>query len=164
MKPTETKKRGRPITGAISQVAMAALAGVTVKTLLQWRRLEAVDISDEAAVLTRAATAKRKEPSPAAPTDGGESYSEAKRRRACADADRAEIVARRESGEVIEVAAVEALMVEIGAKMRSRLLSMRSDLVVELEGRTGAQIYAALDKRITELLTAIHNNSPIKKP
>ena len=144
---------------------MAALAGVTVKTLLQWRKLEGVDITDKAAVLTRAAVAKRKEPTnPSPATDGGESYTEARRRRACADADRAEIIAARESGSVIEVSAVEALMVEIGATMRSRLLSMRSDLVVELEGRTGAQIYAALDKRITELLTAIHTNSPIPKP
>ena len=164
MKPTETKKRGRPITGAISQVAMAALAGVTVKTLLQWRRLEAVDISDEAAVLTRAATAKRKEPSPAAPTDGGESYSEAKRRRAVADADRAEIVARRESGSVIAVADVEEIFNQLGAEMRSRLLGWRGDLVVELEGLSSAKIAAVLDRRICELLEGIHKNSTISPP
>ena len=163
MKSPETKKRGRPLTGPISQADMAAHAGVTVKTLLQWRKLEAIDITDKAAVLTRAATAKRKDPTPAAPTDGGESYTEARRRRACADADRAEIIAKRESGSVIALSDVEAVMSEIGSTMRSRLLSMRSDLVVELEGRTGAQIYAALDKRITELLTSIHENSPAPK-
>ena len=162
MKSLKPKKRGRPITGAISQVAMAALAGVSVKTLLQWRKLEGVDITDKAAVLSRAAVAKRKEPPPAAPTDGGESYTEAKRRRAVADADRAEVIARRESGEVIAVAAVEELMTRLGSEMRSRLLSWVGSLPPQLEGLDASRIQRLLREKITDLLTSIHENSPIK--
>ena len=141
-----------------SQAELAKLVGVTAQSLRTWRDAEGLDLADVAAVQARAGRVERDEP-----TDGVESYTDARRRRASADADRAEIIAKREAGSVIALSDVEALMVEIGATMRSRLLSMRSDLVVELEGRTGAQIYAALDKRITELLTAIHNNSPIPK-
>lgn len=142
---------------------MAEKAGVTVKTLLAWRKFEAIDITDKAAVLTRAAVAKRKEPANPAPSPAdGESYSEARRRRAVADADKAEVIARRESGSVIEVAAVEELMTQLGAEMRSRLLGWRGDLVVELEGLSGPKIAAVLDRRICELLERIHRNSPIK--
>ena len=111
---------------------------------------------------TRAATAKRKEPSPAAPTDWGESYSEAQRRRAVADADRAEIVARRESGSVIAVADVEEIFNQLGAEMRSRLLSWIGTLPPQLEGLDAARIQRLLREKITDLLTSIHTNSPIK--
>jgi phage terminase Nu1 subunit (DNA packaging protein) len=164
MKSPETKKRGRPITGAISQADMAALAGVTVKTLLQWRKLEAIDITDKAAVLTRAAVAKRKDPTPAAPTDGVESYTEARRRRAVADADKAEVIARRESGSVIEVAAVEEIFNQLAAEMRSRLLSWVGNLPPQLEGLDACRIQAVMRDKITELLEGIHKNSTIKKP
>jgi len=51
------------------------------------------------------------------------------------------------------------MMSTLGAELRARLLSMRSDLVVELEGLSGSQIYKALDRRITELLSSIHMKS-----
>jgi hypothetical protein len=154
-----TRKKSAPAPN-ISQLARDhKVSRETVRKL----RENGIDLADGKAV-TQALACSRAAKLPLAPTPAdGESYSEARRRRAIADADRAEVIAKRESGSVIAVSDVEAVMSEIGATMRSRLLSMRSDLVVELEGRSGAQIYAALDKRITELLTAIHNNSPIKK-
>jgi hypothetical protein len=141
--------------------AIARNHGVSRETIRKLRT-NGTDLSDDKAITQGLACSRAKSSAPAPTTDGGETFAEAKRRRAVADADRAQIIAKRESGSVIEVAAVEALMVEIGATMRSRLLGWRSDLVHELEGRTGQQIFAALDKRITELLTAIHTNSPIK--
>ncbi len=153
-----TRKKSAPAPN-ISQLARDhKVSRETVRKL----RENGIDLADGKAV-TQALACSRAAKLPLAPATDGESYSEARRRRAIADADRAEVIAKRESGSVIAVSDVEAVMSEIGATMRSRLLSMRSDLVVELEGRSGAQIYAALDKRITELLTAIHNNSPIKK-
>ena len=56
------------------------------------------------------------------------------------------------------------MMSTLGAELRARLLSMRSDLVVELEGLSGSQIYKALDRRITELLSSIHMKSLHPKP
>ena len=156
------KKPSKPPAAPVNISALARAHGVSRETIRKLRT-NGIDLSDGKAVADGLACSKAASPAPA-PPDGTETLLEAKRRRAVADANRAEVIARRESGEVIEVAAVEALMVEIGATMRSRLLGWRSDLVHELEGGTGQQIFAALDKRITELLTAIHTNSPIKKP
>jgi hypothetical protein len=122
-------------------------------------RTNGVNLGDEKAI-TEALTCGRAAQLPPAPTDGVESLVEAKRRRAVADANRAEVVASRESGSVIALNDVEALFAQLGAELRSRLISMRGDLVVELEGRTGPQIFAILDKRICELLENIHNNKP----
>jgi hypothetical protein len=140
-----------------SQAELAKLVGVTAQTLRTWRDAEGLDLADVAAVQARAGRVERDEP-----TDGVESYTEARRRRAIADANFAEVRARRESGAVIALADVEAVIGQIGAEMRSRLLGWRGDLVVELEGRSSPQIAAALDKRIYELLEGIHENSPIK--
>ena len=141
-----------------SQAELAEMAGVTAQTLRTWRDAEGLDLGDLKAVMARAGKVERD-----TSTDG-ETYTEARRRRAIADADRAEIIAKRESGSVIEVSAVESIMSEIGAEMRSRLLGWRGDLVVELEGLSGPKIAAVLDRRICDLLTSIHTNSPIKKP
>jgi phage terminase Nu1 subunit (DNA packaging protein) len=137
-----------------SQAELAALAGVSVKTIREWKKSEGLDLSDIKAVMLRAGKVERTNP-----TDG-ETYTEARRRRAIADADFAEVRAKRESGSVISVADVDALFNQIGAEMRSRLLSMRSDLVVELEGQSGPAIYRILDKRICELLESIHKTKP----
>jgi hypothetical protein len=158
------QKPSSPPARAVNISKLARDHQVSRETIRKLRE-NGISLADDKAVAAGLACSRAKSTAPApSPTDGGESFAEAKRRRAVADANRAEVIASRESGAVIAVADVEALMVEIGATMRSRLLSMRSDLVVELEGRSGAQIYAALDKRITALLEGIHRNSPIPKP
>ena len=155
------RKKPLPPAPAPNISALARDHGVSRETIRKLRT-NGIDLSDDKAVADAIACSRARSTPPAPSPADGETFAEARRRRACADADRAEIIAKRESGSVIAVADVEALMVEIGATMRSRLLGWRSDLVHELEGRTGQQIFAALDKRITELLTAIHTNSPIK--
>lgn len=141
-----------------SQSELAKMAGVSVRTIRTWRDAEGLDLSNVKAVMARAGKVERD-----TPANGGESYSDARRRRAIADANFAEVRARREAGSVIDLSAVDTLFGQIGAELRSRLLSMRSDLVHELEGRSGEQIHAILDKRICELLENIHTNKPIPK-
>lgn len=141
---------------AHSQAELAKMAGVNVKTIRQWKNTEGLDLGDVAAVLARAGKVERD-----TPADGSETYSEARRRRAIADADRAEIIAKRESGSVIAVADVQNLFTQLGAELRSRLLAMRGNLVVELEGQSGPAIYKILDNRIHEILTSIHENAPV---
>ena len=131
----------------------------TSRETIRKLRTNGIELSDSKAVADGLACSKAASPAPVS-TCGGETLLEAKRRRAVADANRAEVIARRESGAVIAVADVEALFAQLGAELRSRLISMRGDLVVELEGRTGPQIFAILDKRICELLENIHNNKP----
>jgi hypothetical protein len=134
----------------------------TSRETIRKLRTNGIELSDSKAVADALACSRAKSTSPA-PTGGGETLLEAKRRRAVADADRAEIVARRESGEVIEVAAVEELMTRLGAEMRSRLLSWVGNLPPQLEGLDASRIQPIMRHKITELLTSIHENSPAPK-
>ncbi len=134
----------------------------TSRETIRKLRLDGIDLADDKAVAAGLACSRAKSTSPA-PTGGGETLLEAKRRRAVADADRSEIVARRESGAVIEVAAVAEVMTRLGAEMRSRLLSWVGNLPPQLEGLDACRIQAVMRDKITELLTSIHNNSTIPK-
>ena len=148
---------GKP---AINVPAIAREHGISRETLRAWR-LEGVDLTDQAAVADRVSKMPGRDPD--ATTGEGESLSEAKTRRARADADRAEIIARRESGSVIDVVAVEELMTQLGAELRSRLLSWIGVLPPMLEGLDASRIQAILREKVTELLASIHENSPLKK-
>jgi hypothetical protein len=141
--------------------ALARDHGVSRETIRKLRT-NGIALSDSKAVADGLACGRAAKSPPAPSPADGESFAEARRRRAIADADRAEVIARRESGSVIEVAAVEEIFNQLGAEMRSRLLGWRGDLVVELEGLSGPKIAAVLDRRICELLERIHRNSPIK--
>lgn len=128
---------------------------------MKWRD-QGLDLSDERAVAERVSIMRQSaERASDAPTNGSESLAEAKRRRASADADLAEMRAKREAGELIDLATVQQSFSEVGASVRARLLALPAALVSELEGLTGSQIYNALQKRIHELLTAIHENLPL---
>ena len=136
----------------------------TSRETIRRLRDHGIDLNDTAAIKAGLAASRARQ-KPTAPIAGlGESIHEARRRREVATADRAEIIAKREAGAVIPVSDVEAMMAALGSELRSRLLAMRSDLVVELEGLSGSQIYKALDRRITELLASIHMKSLTPKP
>ena len=138
---------------------------ITSRETIRKLRTAGIDLNDTAAIKAALASSRASKRSPAETIAGnGESFAAAKTRRARADADRAEIIAKREAGAVIAVSDVEIMMATLGAELRARLLSMRSDLVVELEGLSGSQIYKALDRRITELLSSIHMKSLTPKP
>ncbi len=155
-----TRKKSAPAPN-ISQLARDhKVSRETIRKL----RTNGIDLSDAKAVADGLACSRAAK-LPPAPTPGdGESYSEAKRRRAVADADRAEVIARRESGEVIAVADVEELMNRLGAEMRSRLLSWVGTLPPQLEGMNASRIQSIMREKISEILTAIHENLPNSKP
>lgn len=92
-----------------------------------------------------------------------ETLLEAKRRRAIADANRAEIMAQKEADQVVSREVVDAAMAEVGAEFRARLLSLRGSLVTELFGRTEPQIYRALDDAFCGILEDIFTRKPIPK-
>ena len=130
--------------------------GVHRSTVQAWGK-EGVLLGDPEAVKARVAIARRKES--AAGAAAGETYTEARRRREIALANRAEIITQREAGKVIDIDSVETAFGQIGAEFRSRLLAMRGNLVTELEGQGAEGIYRILDQRFGELLTAIHSLS-----
>ena len=160
-KPPASAKPGPAIAKpAINVSAIAREHGISRETLRVWKS-EGVDLTDPSAIADRVSKMPGRDPDAAGE---GESLAAAKTRRARADADRAEIVARRESGSVIDVVAVEELMTQLGAEMRSRLLSWIGVLPPMLEGLDAARIQAILREKVTELLASIHNNDHCKKP
>jgi len=73
-----------------SQAELAKLAGVTVKTLREWRDNEALDLNDSAAVLRRAAETQKK-------TADSESLAALKRRKLLMECRRIELQIQREN-------------------------------------------------------------------
>jgi phage terminase Nu1 subunit (DNA packaging protein) len=94
----------------------------------------------------------------------GESYSEARTRRMRADADRAELNSRQQAGELVSLAAIEDAMAELGHELKSRLIALPQELAVVLAGLPESKIHAILKSRINDILTQIHENSPLEKP
>jgi hypothetical protein len=135
----------------------------TSRETIRKLRADGIDLLNTAALTAGLADTRAKRTSPPV-AHLGESIQDARRRKIIAEADRAEIIAKRESAAVISVCDVEVMMNVLGAELRARLLTMRSDLVIELEGLSGSQIYKALDRRITELLSSIHMKSLNPKP
>jgi transposase-like protein len=150
-----------------SIAAASRESGIAPATLRKWRDKEKIDVLNPAAVKKRAAVKQQRVDRPTASKvtskDTGESYSEARRRREIANADRAEITAQREAGKVIDLASAEAAFTRVGAEVKGRLLSMRGDLVNELVGKDEAGIYRVLDDRFHELLAGLYALSKIPK-
>ena len=143
--------------------AIARHHGISRNTLQRWRD-GGLDIIDEKAVAARVATMRQPSSAEtAAPSPGSESYAEAKRRRATADANLAEMKAAQQMGKLIDLATVEQAFAEVGFLLRARLLALPQNLVSELEGLTPAQIHQTLKKHIHQLLYDLHENSPIEK-
>ena len=155
------RKKPLPPAPAPNISALARDHGVSRETIRKLRT-NGIGLGDDKAVADAIACSRARSTPPAPSPADGESFAEARRRRAIADADRAEIIAKRESGSVIEVAAVEEIFNQLGAEMRSRLLSWIGTLPPQLEGLDAARIQRLLREKITDLLTSIHTNSPIK--
>tara|TARA_R110000868_G_scaffold82394_1_gene232708 strand:+ start:796 stop:1320 length:525 start_codon:yes stop_codon:yes gene_type:complete len=64
--------------------------------------------------------------------DGGESFNAARTRRERANADRAELVAQRERGELVAVAEVQREWFTLGRAMRDRLLGLPDRISADL--------------------------------
>ena len=158
--------RKKPSSKPLPPVNVSQLArdhGVSRETIRKLRE-NGIDLADGKAVADGLAASKARISTPAPITGDGETLLEANRRRAVADADRAEVQAARESGSVIAVSDVEELMNRLGAEMRSRLLSWVGTLPPQLEGLAACRIQAVMRDKITELLEGIHKNAPIPKP
>jgi transposase-like protein len=145
---------------AINVSAIARQHGVSRETIRVWKN-EGLDLTDPSAVADRVSKMPGRDPD--ATVGEGESLAEAKTRRARADADRAELTAKREAGELVSLAQVEDAMSQLGAEMRSRLLSWIGVLPPMLEGLDASRIQAIMRSKVTELLESIHSNDPWKK-
>jgi transposase-like protein len=157
---SKTPKNAKSAPAIANLSELARRHGVSRETLRKWRS-EGLDISDEKAVASRVSLKNGRDQD--STTGEGESLAEAKTRRARADADRSEIVARQAAGSVIDVTDVEELFTQLGAELRSRILGWIGVLPPMLEGLDACRIQAILRTKVTELLTQIHENSPLGK-
>ena len=144
--------------------AIARHHSISRNTLQRWRD-QGLDLTDEKAVAERVSTMRKPSSAETAspPPDGSESYAEAKRRRAVADATVAELKAGQAAGRLIDLAEVEQAFAEIGFILRARVLALPANLVSELEGLTASQIHSTLKKHVHQLLHDLHENSPIDR-
>lgn len=142
--------------------ALARRHGISRNTLGRWRDT-GLEITDEKAVADRVAIMRQPSAATSPASAGSETYAEAKRRRAVADATVAELKAGQAAGRLIDLATVEQAFAEIGFVLRARLLALPSNLVSELEGLTASQIHSTLKKHVHQLLHDLHENSPIEK-
>jgi transposase-like protein len=147
-----------------SIAAASRESGIAPATLRKWRDKEKIDVLNPAAVKKRAAVKQQRADRPAASksitADTGESYSEARRRREIANANRAELITQREAGRLVGLDTVKQSFMQIGAEVKARLMSARGDLVNELVGKDEAGIYKILDTRFRDLLQALYDSAP----
>ncbi len=141
--------------------ALAREFKVSRQTIAAWER-EGIDLHDHKAIAERKLRMPGKSSAVETPPPGVESITEAKRRRAVALADSAELTAAQQAGKLIDLASVEQAFAAIGYAVRGRVLALPATLVPDLEGRSPAQIHETLTKAFDQLLDEIHNNHPSK--
>jgi transposase len=124
--------------------------GVHRSTIQQWKK-DGVNITDESALQDRLAAA-RKSPD--------ETLAEAKRRRAVADATRAEIRVQQERGELVPAAGIKAEGFSIGLSFRQALEKLAHELPPQLAGQDAPVISKILKKHHRELLTNLSHAHP----
>jgi hypothetical protein len=135
----QTHKQLRPP----SLAALARQHGVRPGTLRDWRDKEGIDISNPKALTDRVERKQArvgKDPSPPAENSARESYSEARRRREVATANRAETLAARERGELIEAASIEGEGFRLGVAYRAALDKLANDLPPMLAGLSAGEM------------------------
>ena len=131
--------------------------GVHRSTLQAWRK-EGLDITSEAALQDRLAAA-RKSPDESQDVDG-ETYQAARRRREIANANRAETIAARERGELVEAAGIWLQGEAIGRTFRFALDKLAHDLPPLIAGYDAAKIESILRKHHRELLENLSHAHP----
>jgi hypothetical protein len=138
-----------------TQAEMAAMVGVSLRTLKNWRA-EGVDIEDLRAVQARAAAmAERGKES--------EDLGAVKLRKLKAEADLKEHELQVERGLFVSKEEVLSEGMKIGMVIKSTFLKLSSDLAPILAGRPAAEVKTALDKYAREKLTELSlYDSPIK--
>jgi hypothetical protein len=128
----------RPIIGKISQQAMANLAGVSVRTLKNFRE-EGIDIEDEEAVMKRAAQIQRRE-------ESQEDYNGARTRKTRAEADLKEHQLQVEKGEYVSRGSQLSEGERIGGIVGMVFAKAPGELTPLLAGRPAPEVFKLLTK------------------
>jgi phage terminase Nu1 subunit (DNA packaging protein) len=137
-----------------TQAALAADLGVSLRTLQNWKR-EGIDLTDRKALQARAAASKGK-------LESSEDYSAAKLRKLRAEADRAEILAARERGDLIPHAAVDGMFQAWGLTVRQAFEKLGANLPPVISGRAAGEVHKLLKREFRDALQAIADSPPFR--
>jgi transcriptional regulator with XRE-family HTH domain len=134
----------------MTQLQLAELLGVSRQTVSAWKR-EGQDMSDLDALRARAAAVVAK-------ATGAEGYIQARTRKTRAEADRAETLAARERGELIDASTLTFEFEAIGRLFRYGVTKLENDLPPQLAGRPASEIKKVLSHVFREVLTELSHS------
>jgi DNA-binding XRE family transcriptional regulator len=143
-----TKPKGRPAKHAMKQAEIAAAAGVSVQTLLMWRKNEGVDIWNLEAVMERAKRTKSRR-------DATEDEKSAKLRKLTAEANLKEHELAVLRGEFVPAHEMDADGIKMGMAVAAVLAKMPDELAPLLAGRTAGEAKKVLAKYSREKRTEL---------
>ena len=135
-----------------TQAALAADLGVSLRTLQNWKR-EGIDITNRKALQARAAASKGK-------LESSEDYSAARLRKLRAEADRQEIAAKKEAGELVFAAGIFAEGKAAGLAFRQALEKLTHDLPPLVAGRPASEVFEILKREHRSLLEKLRDTEP----
>jgi hypothetical protein len=153
-----TKNKHSPAASpSLSEIARRT--GIRRETLRRWRDVEMIDLTDEKALASRIGMKQpRIGTAPPSPEiTGRESYAEARRRREIAVANRAEVIAAKERGELVEIHSIAADGERIGYAVRDTLDRLAHELPPVLAGRAAGEIHKAIKRAFRDALTNLGN-------
>ena len=139
-----------------TQAEMAAMVGISLRTLKNWRD-EGIDIEDLRAVQARAATmAERGKES--------EDMAGAKLRKLRAEADLKEHEVEVEKGRYVSQESQRADGQKLGLVLQGMMLKMAGDLTPVLAGRPAGEVKKAIEKYAREKLVELSQYAPDTLP
>jgi hypothetical protein len=142
-----TRRKAAPPPNISALARKHAVSRETIRKL----RENGVNLADERAVTHALAVSKARKPAPP-PADGSESYTEARRRREIANANRAEILADRERGRFVEVAEAHAVISLLDHCVCLIWKGVGRELPNYLDGLNASQMVKAIDRFVDEVL------------
>lgn len=139
-----------------TQAEMAAMVGVSLRTLKNWRD-EGIDIEDLRAVQARAAEMAERGKST-------EDLQEVKLRKLRAEADLKEHELEVERGRYVSQESQRADGQKLGLVLQGMMLKMADDLTPILAGRPAGEVKKAIQKYAREKLTELSQYAPDTLP
>jgi hypothetical protein len=131
----------------MTQIQIARKFKVARQTVSLWKR-EGIDLTDMTALAARAATVKAR-------VADSEDMQAAKLRKVSAEADRQQIAASREAGELVLASGIHAEGEATGRAFQNGMNRLEGELPGRLAGRTAGEIKKIIHASFRELLNEL---------
>jgi hypothetical protein len=140
----------QPKTPTIAAISKAT--GISRQSVSAWVK-DGLNLADRAAVAARVAQARGRE-------TGREDYQQARLRKISAEADRQQIAAKKEAGELVLAAGIFAEGKAAGLAFRQALEKLTHDLPPLVAGRPASEVFAILKREHRSLLEKLRDTEP----